>query len=88
MEDYRQKNMKLVIFSGIQKPTSELSKLDNIFYEDAINLLNTETGVNYLDNKLCLIANVEYIDKNCVYKDKKSCDSSYDWQKILNYNLL
>jgi len=63
------------------------SKEQSLFLEqilsDALKYFDTEKGKTYLNNRLCIIAGgLVNKDGICTYKDRASCDASYDWNKI------
>ena len=67
---------------------SELSDLErqpvfDAIIADGLAYFETPDGKKYLANRKCLIAGGEVVGEDmCTYKDKASCDASYDWAKI------
>jgi hypothetical protein len=50
---------------------------------DAATYFDTDTGKEYLNKRMCsIVGGVMTPDGQCTYKDRASCDTSYDWNKI------
>ena len=43
-----------------------------------------DEGREYLETRTCEFVGGVYKNKQCMYKDKETCDKSYNWQKILD----
>ena len=52
--------------------------------ETGEKFFETKEGEEYLEKRTCEYADGVYKNKQCMYKDKESCDKSYNWQKILH----
>jgi len=55
---------------------SKLSDIGGQFFDG-------DEGAEYIETRTCEFVGGVYKNKQCMYKDKESCDKSYNWQKIL-----
>ena len=52
--------------------------------KNASAFFDKEEGKKYFDERMCNLADGIIVDGKCSYKDKYTCDSSYDWNDIRN----
>jgi len=52
--------------------------------KNASAFFDTTDGKLYFQTRMCVLADGIMVDGTCTYKDRASCDASYDWNDIKN----
>jgi len=81
-KNFTEKVLSNITYLNNYSPDEQLeivSKLNNT----ALEFFNTQKGQDYLGRRTCQYKKGIYVDSQCSYRDKTTCENSYNWSKIV-----
>jgi hypothetical protein len=77
-------NQVLQVIDLTQYSNAEQYEIIAVQVKNASSFFDKEAGQKYFDERMCNLAEGLFVDGKCSYKDKNTCDASYDWNDLKN----